>query len=203
METIKIKINNKTYNVLVARTEEEREQGLQDVVEMDKDEGCLFIHPQPESVDYWMKDTYIPLDLIFIDKDKEVISVKQGVPESEDFISENNAKYVLELNKGSKVEPGDVLEIDGEDDFSDEPDLNLEPNKMYVIGSDGTPQAELKGGERIMSRKSTRVILRKAKRAFETKSDVDYKSLGRYFFNELSAQESRPAQYVESKEKSD
>lgn len=52
METIKIKINNKTYNVLVARTEEEREEGLQDVVEMDKDEGCLFIHPQPESVDY-------------------------------------------------------------------------------------------------------------------------------------------------------
>ena len=90
----------------------------------------------------------------------------QGMmPESKDFISEKGVKYVLELNKDSGVEPGDILEIDGEDDFSEE-EVELEPNKMYIIGSDGNPQAELQGGERIFSRKSTRVILRKAKKAF-------------------------------------
>ena len=198
MDTIKIKINNKIYNVLAARSEDEREQGLQNVVEMDNDEGCLFFHPEVEDVDYWMKDTYIPLDLIFIDADKEVISVKQGEPESEDFISEKGVKYVLELNKNSGVEPGDILEIDGEDDFSED-GIELEPNKMYIIGSDGTPQAELQGGERIFSRKSTRVILRKAKKAFETKAEVDYRALGRYVFNELTAQSERKPQYVESK----
>ena len=46
MDTIKIKINNKIYNVLAARSEDEREQGLQNVVEMDNDEGCLFFHPE-------------------------------------------------------------------------------------------------------------------------------------------------------------
>lgn len=198
METIKIKINNKTYDVLAARSEEEREQGLQDVVEMDDNEGCLFFHPEVEDVDYWMKDTYIPLDLIFIDADKEVISVKHGEPESEDFISERGVKYVLELNENSGVETGDILEIDGEDDFSED-GVELEPNKMYIIGSDGTPQAELQGGERIFSRKSTRVILRKAKKASETKEDADYKSLGRYVFNELDAQTARKPQYVEGK----
>lgn len=198
METIKVKINNKIYNVLAARSEEEREQGLQNVVEMDNDEGCLFFHPKVEDVDYWMEDTYLPLDLIFIDADKEVISVKQGEPESEDFISEKGVKYVLELNKNSGVEPGDILEIDGEDDFSED-GVELEPNKMYIIGSDGTPQAELQGGERIFSRKSTRVILRKAKKAFETKAEADYRALGRYVFNELTAQSERKPQYVESK----
>lgn len=199
METIKIKINNKTYDVLVARSEEEREQGLMNVEEMDDNEGCLFFHPEVEDVSYWMKDTFIPLDIIFIDENKEVISVKKGKPKSEDYISEEGVKYVLELNVNSGIEPGDVLEIDSEDDFDEEADTTLEPNKMYVIGSNGEPQAELKGGERIFSRKSTRVILRKAKKAAETKNDADYKSLGRYVFNELNAQESRKPQYVTAK----
>ena len=48
----KIKINNKIYNVLVARTEEERICGLTGVLELDDDEGMLFIHPISEHVDY-------------------------------------------------------------------------------------------------------------------------------------------------------
>lgn len=200
METIQIKIAGKKYNVLAARTEEEREQGLQNIEELEKDEGCLFFQPEVEHVDYWMVDTDIPLDIIFIDENKEVISVKEGVPNSEDYVSEDGVKYVLELNKDSGVEYGDVLEIDSEDDFSDEPDLNLEPNKMYIIGSNGQPQAELQGEERIFSRKSTRVILRKAKKAYESKSDSDYRSLGRYVFNEMSAQSSRKPEYVDGKE---
>lgn len=200
METIQIKIAGKKYNVLAARTEEEREQGLQNIEELEKDEGCLFFQPEVEHVDYWMVDTDIPLDIIFIDENKEVISVKEGIPNSEDYVSEDGVKYVLELNKDSGVEYGDVLEIDSEDDFSEEPDLNLEPNKMYIIGSNGQPQAELQGEERIFSRKSTRVILRKAKKAYESKSDSDYRSLGRYVFNEMSAQSSRKPEYVDSKE---
>lgn len=200
METIQIKIAGKKYNVLAARTEEEREQGLQNVEEMDDNEGCLFFHPEVEHVDYWMEDTYIPLDIIFIDENKEVISVKQGEPESKDYISEDGVKYVLELNVNSGIEPGDVLEINGEDDIDESPDITIEPNKMYIIGSNGQPQAELMGQERIFSRKSTRVILRKAKKAYESKSDSDYRALGRYVFKELSAQESREPEYVDSKE---
>lgn len=151
-----------------------------------------------------MKDCDIPLDIIFINEDKEVISVKKGEPDSEDYISEDDVKYVVELNQGSDVEPGDVLELDSDDDYAEEDsDLDLEPNTMYVIGSDGQPQAQLEGGERIFSRKSSRVLIRKAKRAFESKSDVDYKALGRYIFKEIDAQNHRKSEYVKAKKVDD
>jgi len=52
METIKIRIAGKEFEVLAARTEEEREQGLQGVEEMDSNEGCIFFHPEVSHVDY-------------------------------------------------------------------------------------------------------------------------------------------------------
>lgn len=197
METIRVKINNKIYNVLLAKTQKDREQGLQNVIEMDDNEGCLFTYPRETDVSYTMENTNIPLDIIFINRDKEVVSVKKGTPRSNKDIEEVGVKYVLELNQNSGVEEGDVLEIEGEDEFDDAP-IELEPNKLYIIGSDGNPQAEIQGGERIFSRKSTRVILRKAKKAYITESDADYRSLGRYVFNELTSQDNRKPQYVDA-----
>jgi len=197
MEKIKIKINNKIYNVFAARDEDEREQGLQNVDRLEDDEGCLFFYSSPEDVSYWMRNTNIPLDIIFIDKNKEVISVKEGIPNSLDYISENNVKYVLELNRNSGVEVGDILKVLKNDDFSEDEELDLDPNKLYIIGPDGKPQGELLGGERIFSRVSTATILRKAKRAFDSKKDGDYRSLGKYVFNEMDAQDSRKPEYVQ------
>lgn len=59
-----ILVGNKKYDVEVAENEEERMKGLQEVIEMDDDEGMLFIFPEPQHVDFWMKDTEIPLDII-------------------------------------------------------------------------------------------------------------------------------------------
>lgn len=52
METINIKIEKKPYKVLAARSDEERAQGLQGVVEMDDDEGCIFFYDEPQHVDF-------------------------------------------------------------------------------------------------------------------------------------------------------
>ena len=52
MEKIKIKINNKVYNVFAARDEEEREQGLQNINRLEDNEGCLFFYSSPENVSY-------------------------------------------------------------------------------------------------------------------------------------------------------
>lgn len=52
METIKIKIERKPYKVLAARSDEERAQGLQGVVEMDSNEGCIFFYEKPHHVDF-------------------------------------------------------------------------------------------------------------------------------------------------------
>lgn len=188
-----ILVGNKKYDVEVAENEEERMKGLQEVIEMDDDGGMLFIFPEPQHVDFWMKDTEIPLDIIFINSDLEVISVKQGEPMSEDFISEDNVQYVLEVNQNSGIEEGDDVILDYEED--DEED---EAAKMYVLGSDGQAQYELVGGERIFSRPNTKVLVSKAKKAYKTKSDSDYKALGRQVFKYLEKQNSNEPEYVES-----
>lgn len=191
MEKTDIKIGNKEYEVLVAQTEEEKTKGLQDVEELDDDEGMLFVYDEPQQVVFWMKDTTIPLDIIFINDDFEVISVRQGTPMSEDLIAEDNALYVLEVLQNSGIQVGDILEFDDLDE-------DIEINEMYIIGSNGKEQAVLSGGERIFSRLNTRTLVNLAKKAYKSKSDTDYKALGRKVFSYLAKQDSNETQYVEA-----
>lgn len=194
METINIKINNKEYSLIYCLTEEEKEKGLQNVESMEDNEGAFFDYredPQ-EEVSFWMKDTEIPLDIIFVGEDDKVISCKEGVPNSEDIITENNVYYVIELNKGSGIKPGDEVDVEDNGDF-----LNFPPNSVFLLNDDGSIQFSLQGGERIFSRISSRVIVRKAKKAKKSKSETDYKDLGRYIFGEMTRQDNRDAQYVE------
>lgn len=203
METITITINQKQYNLIIAKSEEEKELGLMKVESMDDNEGMLFDYSEekPTELGFWMKDTTIPLDIIFISDLDEVIDVKKGEPESEEILEcktsgKRYIKYVIELNQNSGVSKGD--EIDSEE-FDESSHPELEPNKMYVIGSDGEIQAELEGGERIFSRISTRKIITAAKKAYFSKQDKDYRKLGKIVFAELSAQDSRDPEYVESR----
>lgn len=151
-----------------------------------------------------MKDCDLDLSIIFIDANGIVISNQHGIPNSTDYISEDNAQYVFECNATADINTGDktslgetIEETDPDEDESLEdeyPDLPV--NHLVIYGSDGQPQGYLKGGERIFSRKSTRVIIRKAKRAYKSQSDADFKALGRYVFNEMKAQDERPAEYT-------
>ena len=197
MKTIKLEINDKEYNVLVARTEEEKEHGLQDVVELEDDEGMLFIYDQPQTLEFWMHDTEIPLDIIFIDEDWEVKSVQQGKPFDDTILSCNDVQYVLELNQGSGVKEGD--EVDVEDDELN-PGRELQNKHMEIYGPDGKVQAEIVGGERIFSISNVRTLVKMARRAQATKKESDYKRLGKKIFEYLSIQDSNTPEYVEKKE---
>ena len=197
MKTINLEINDKEYNVLVAQTEDEKATGLMNVEEMDDNEGMLFIYDAPQTLEFWMKDTEIPLDIIFIDSDWEVKKITKGNPFDETIISCNNVQYVLELNQNSGVQVGDEVDIE-DDELS--PGSNLDLNKMYVYGSDGNVQAQLVGGERIISIAQTKVCIRKAKKAYTTKKEADYKSLGKYLFYVFKGQDEREPEYVEKKD---
>ena len=186
-----VRIGKKSFRVLIAETDEEKEIGLSETAEMDDDEGMLFIYDEPQHLDFWMKDCDLTLSIIFIDENKIVLSNQKGKPNTEDFISEDNVKYVLEINYDNEIKPGDKVIFNlGED-------LNLDSDKLYILGEDGTPQASIESGSRIFSRRSTSVIIKKAKKADESKSDVDYKDVGRYVFGELDRQEGRDPEYVE------
>ena len=201
METIQIKVNDKIYNALIAESEEEKENGLKGVVELEEledgsQEAMLFPYDSPQHLDFRMVDCEIPLSIIFLDENKIVLSNQKGVPNSSEYISEDNAQYVLEVNPTDDIKPGDVAEFNlGNDkEISTE---NLDPEKLYILNEDGTIQHQIDPGVRIFSRKSTAVMIKKAKKAFESKSDVDYKDLGRYIFGELDRQTNRPEEYVE------
>ena len=196
METTKVRVNNKEYLAYLAVSEEEKEVGLQDVEELERHAGgvedaMLFVYDAPQHLDFWMKDCDLTLSIIFIDENKIVISNQKGLPNTEDFISADNAKYVLEVNYTEEIQPGDKVIFNlGEE-------LEMEPDKLYVLAEDGGIQGVVDPGVRIFSRTSTKVMIRKAKKADESKSDIDYKDLGRYVFGELDRQEKRPSEYVE------
>ena len=183
-----IHIGDKEYNVKEAHTEEEKRKGLQDVTELPKNGGMLFFFDEPQEVSMWMQNTLIPLDIIFINEDDEVIKVVQGVPNDETPIVVQDTLYVLEVNVNSGIKEGDELEIEDDGPI------------MKVLAQDGTSQMSLFGGERIFSKKNTIVLIRKAKKADKTKSENDLRALGRYMFKCIKGQDERPAEYVKSPE---
>ena len=71
-------------------------------------------------------------------------------------------------------------------------------DKMYILGSDGKPQMDLVGGERIFSRKNSKTLIKLAKRADKSKKDSDYRKLGKTIFKYIHQQDTRPNEYVES-----
>jgi uncharacterized membrane protein (UPF0127 family) len=99
------KINNDTLrkiDIELATTNQERAQGLMDRKSMTDDQGMLFIFPAAEEQSFWMKNTYISLDIIYADDHKEIVSVqKYTTPLSEESLpSFKKAQYVLEVNAG-------------------------------------------------------------------------------------------------------
>ena len=100
---------------------------MQNVSYLGKDQGMIFYYDKPCSVDYWMKDTEIPLKICFFNEDFECISVKEGAPLSENLIHEDDVQFVVELSSDADVKPGDELELPGDDD----------EYVMEVLGSDG------------------------------------------------------------------
>jgi uncharacterized membrane protein (UPF0127 family) len=98
----------RVLQVEVMRTDQERERGLMFRKYLPKDRGMLFDFPREEPVLFWMKNTYIPLDMLFIDHTGRVISIKHNAePLSETVIpSGGPTSGVLEINGGEADELG-------------------------------------------------------------------------------------------------
>lgn len=112
-------VNGRRFSIEVADTEALRERGLMFRREMAADHGMLFIHDDASPIAYWMKNTYIPLDILYFDEQKRLVSAQLDVPPCGEqaqcpiYPSAGPAKYVLEINAGLagqlKLKPGDAL----------------------------------------------------------------------------------------------
>lgn len=95
--------------VKVADEDHERRTGLQDVKELADDEGMLFVFSQSAPYAFWMKDTFIALDIVWINYKQEIVHIEENVPPCREdpcpnYAPEGPALYVLEVNAGKAKE---------------------------------------------------------------------------------------------------
>lgn len=94
----------KCVKVEIADEYDERQKGLMFREELDEGSGMLFIFESSGEYDFWMKNTLIPLDIIWISENYKIVDIQKAVPCIESFcqsyIPNGNARYVLEVNSG-------------------------------------------------------------------------------------------------------
>lgn len=107
-----------SFNVEVVDTPESRAKGLMFVQELADDAGMLFDFKEERPVSFWMRNTFIPLDMIFVGADGVVknIHVNARPHDVTGIPSEGPVQFVLEIPGGRSVEiglkPGDTMEHD-------------------------------------------------------------------------------------------
>ncbi|WP_299815891.1 DUF192 domain-containing protein [uncultured Jannaschia sp.] len=96
------------FRIELARTPEEQAQGLMFREEMAQLAGMLFVYPSERDVSFWMRNTLIPLDMIFIDAEGRVVRVHENaVPLDETAIPAGaQTLAVLEINGGMAARLG-------------------------------------------------------------------------------------------------
>ncbi|TAA37063.1 MULTISPECIES: DUF192 domain-containing protein [Pseudoxanthomonas] len=117
-----VELAGQRYQVEIADQEGERQRGLMFRDELAADHGMLFIHEDEQPLSYWMKNTHIPLDILYFDHDLKLVGQQRDVPPCSagnacpSYPSKAPALYVLELNAGQAaklgVKDGDTLKVD-------------------------------------------------------------------------------------------
>lgn len=102
---LKIKLGSQTFNVDTAITPIEKKKGLMHNMTLKEDQGMLFFHDEEGQHSMWMKNTPLPLTIIWINKNQTVVDIQDAEPcatsDCPDYTPKAPAMYVLEVNKGS------------------------------------------------------------------------------------------------------
>lgn len=117
-----ITINEKTFQLKVAKSQEEKEIGLSETESLSDNQGMIFLFDDPGYYSFWMKDMKFPIDIIFINKDNVVDVFENAQPQNDSI---NNLKIytpiapadkVLEiksgLSKDHNIKKGDKIRIE-------------------------------------------------------------------------------------------
>lgn len=112
-------VGDTEFNTELALTPNEQRKGLMFRKSMADNQAMLFIYPQPRKVAFWMRNTLIPLDMLFFDGNGELVEIKENVPPCKTencptYPAQNpTIKYVLEINAGQSqlldIKIGDKL----------------------------------------------------------------------------------------------
>jgi uncharacterized protein len=126
-----VKVRDTRFSVEVMTSNDQRNRGLMFRDSLPEGHGMLFVHANEGPLAYWMKNTKIPLDILYFDENKKLVSAQENVPpcsagdKCPPYASEADAKYVLELNAGSmanyRIQKGDIMIMDESIPLTGEP----------------------------------------------------------------------------------
>jgi uncharacterized membrane protein (UPF0127 family) len=116
LPTTNMRLGQAQFVIEIANTDPTREHGLMERDSMPNNRGMIFVFPDETPRAFWMKNTRIPLDIVFLDHAGQIVSIKQmkaydltSVP------SDAPAKYAIELNAGAAqaagLKVGDQVQI--------------------------------------------------------------------------------------------
>jgi uncharacterized protein len=111
----KILVGKIPLRVEVVDTLEKQERGLMFRQSLPENEGMLFVYREPQELAFWMRNTIIPLDIVFVGADGIILNIHQARPLDESVLyrSAGAAKYVIETNQGwfsrHGIRPGDRI----------------------------------------------------------------------------------------------
>jgi Uncharacterized conserved protein len=118
-----VELHGQRFSVELATDDASREHGLMMRTTLAPDRGMLFVFSYQALQGFWMKNTLIPLDILYFDTDRRLVSTQLNVPPCKAdpcpvYPSNAPARYVLELSAGTArrigVQVGDELKIDGD-----------------------------------------------------------------------------------------
>ena|SRR5438045_6022862 len=107
LPTTKMQIGGKQFELEIADTQRKRNVGLMRRDSMPADHGMIFVFSEPDTHSFWMQNTRIPLDIVFIDADGKIASIQQMKPYDLTSVSPPGPiKYAVELNEGAAAKAG-------------------------------------------------------------------------------------------------
>ena len=107
LPTTRMQLGNKTFTLEIADTRATQEYGLMHRDSMPADHGMIFVFPDEIERRFWMKNTRIPLDIIYVNAAGKVVSIKQMKPYDQTSVpSDAPAQYAIELNKDAASAAG-------------------------------------------------------------------------------------------------
>ena len=116
LPTTKMQLGSANFDIEIANQDKTREHGLMQRDSMPMNHGMIFVFPAERPQAFWMKNTRIPLDIVYIDRDGKVVSIKQmKAYDLSTTPSDYPVKYAIELNLGvasqAGVKVGDHVDI--------------------------------------------------------------------------------------------
>lgn len=117
MDGTGVAISGKNFYLEIAKNDKERKQGLSKRNEICPNCGMIFVFDQEGQHSFWMKDTHFPLDIIWLNSNKEIVKIINAAPVDSEIVYTNKtpAKYAIELPANEslklKLQIGDTIPI--------------------------------------------------------------------------------------------